>query len=46
MKFSSFIIITMENYYNKKEVKKYCVKADNPTGDIFCCRTPKLFKKM
>lgn len=24
----------MENYYDKKEVKKYCVKSDNPNYDL------------
>ena len=30
----------MENYYNKKEVKKYCVKADNPNYDLHHFETP------
>ena len=24
----------MENFYNKKEVKKYCVKGENPNYDL------------
>jgi len=28
------MLITMENFYVKKEVKKYCVKADNPNYDL------------
>ena len=30
----------MENYYSKKEVKKYCVKADNPNYDLHHFDTP------
>ena len=24
----------MENFYNKKEVKKYCIKGENPNYDL------------
>ena len=30
----------MENYYNKKEVKKYCVKTENPNYDLHHFDTP------
>jgi len=30
----------MENYYDKKELKKYCVKADNPNYDLHHFDTP------
>jgi len=30
----------MENYYDKKEVKKYCVKTDNPNYDLHHFDTP------
>ena len=30
----------MQNYYDKKEVKKYCVKADNPNYDLHHFETP------
>ena len=30
----------MQNFYDKKEVKKYCVKADNPNDDLHHFETP------
>jgi ABC-type lipoprotein export system ATPase subunit len=30
----------MQNFYEKKEVKKYCVKADNPNYDMHHFDTP------
>jgi len=30
----------MENFYSRKDVKKYCVKADNPNYDLHHFDTP------
>ena len=30
----------MENFYNKKEVKKYCSKTENPNYDLHHFDTP------
>ena len=34
------MLFTMQNFYDKKEVKKYCVKADNPSYDLHHFETP------
>ena len=34
------MLFTMQNFYDKKEVKKYCVKADNPNYDLHHFETP------
>ena len=34
------MLITMQNFYDKKKVKKYCVKAENPNYELHHFDTP------